>query len=71
MRKLWDEWKENLQNLNKPLLQFTFKYPSNSYNVYMDYMYKTYPPGFGENLKMRTLIQKKAKLSMDVKFSMN
>ena len=51
MRKLWDEWKENLQNLNKPLLQFTFKYPSNSYNVYMDYMYKTYPPGFGENLK--------------------
>ena len=42
MRELWDEWNEKLTS------------PLNTCNAckeYMDYMYTTYPPGFGESLK--------------------
>jgi len=51
MRRLWDEWNESLQKANEPLFQFTFNSPSNAYKLYMDYMYITYPPGFGEKLR--------------------
>ena len=44
MRELWDEW--NTNNVNEETL-----FTCNACKVYMDYMYKTYPPGFGENLK--------------------
>jgi hypothetical protein len=42
MRELWDEWNTNV---NEETL-----FTCNACKVYMDYMYKTYPPGFGENL---------------------
>jgi len=45
MRELWDEWNNNSQNTNESL--FTCDACKN----YMEYMYTTYPPGFGESLK--------------------
>ena len=44
MRELWDEWNDSSQNTDESLTCSACK-------DYMDYMYKTYPPGFVENLK--------------------
>ena len=52
MRELWDEWNNNSQNINGSLFQCTS--PADTCNAckdYMNYMYTTYPPGFGESLK--------------------
>ena len=43
MRELWDEWNNSSQN--SPLDT------CNACKNYMEYMYITYPPGFGESLK--------------------
>lgn len=47
MRKSWESWRENMENKSPVVRQLL---DNNSFTKYMDFMYDTYPAGFGNSL---------------------
>ena len=63
MRELWDEWNDSSQNTNESSFQCPAPLRTcNACKDYMEYMYITYRPGFGESLKNAVRNAKKGEI---------